>query len=818
MFTADLCNFPALGGTLSSYAWICLIINFLQTRDPPILPSLQARPHNPRTTADGMLSSFDDDLDSLVGFGDKNKQSLGELLFDFFRYYGYEVNYEKYVVSVREGKLISKESKGWHLLQNNRLGVEEPFNTSRNLGNTADDTSFRGVHIELRRAFKAVAEANFGKCCEQYQFPAEEERWERPPPTPQPRPIIAPTPSHPSRGGRGGGRGARHSNYGRGGNAGRRPSSANKPNHLRHNNVAVSHSEVSLQAQAQYLLHEHLYQQIQILQAQEQELRMQLHNPTLLNSRPPPVLVRQPFVQLPFPQQDVNPDENSRARAGAGAASHPPLTAPIRQQVFYAPSYLSMTVGVQGSNTNPPSPSTTTAVPDLRRNHRRSSIANGSGGSLRSHSQPARSLHSSAVQNFASIYAPAPPPVDTPSQSSKQRLTPGSPGGTQSESETPYTPGSRPSFPRSPFVDENRQSEYLGYYLGGSPQLQAYHPPIMATTLPSATGLAIQNGGISPFITPHVHEYRSPGLPFTGSLSPPPDHGPVVSRPVPSPPRAPRRTPSYDRGPLIIDGSVPAEQRNSIQGDRPDQFSGMSRNNSISDGHSFDTSTSTSDVLSIDLPDPALCETDHQNYSLKNSEFHSHVKASTNDKLVNGRLDPLSRRLHNLHISTSGRPEESTSKTKRERPKASHPSGEALDQDVSDLRLSVACEKLTATHGLPSSLESPIASPTIRRRPNGLELEKLKLNGVSPKGKLKTGQENYVIPSPTSLERKERQPALPRKPDTLHSPRDLAVAHTGGGWQTTKKRNKRNPKSSAETRHLNGVEPLPADESMRKGG
>lgn len=130
-----------------------------------------------------MQVSFDDDLDSLRDFGNNNKQTLGQLLFQFFRYYGHEVDYQKFVISVREGQLISKEGKGWHLLQNNRLCVEEPFNTTRNLGNTADDTSFRGLHIELRQAFKAISEAKLDKCCEQYVFPPEEERvWERPPP------------------------------------------------------------------------------------------------------------------------------------------------------------------------------------------------------------------------------------------------------------------------------------------------------------------------------------------------------------------------------------------------------------------------------------------------------------------------------------------------------------------------------------------------------------------------------------------------------------------------------------------------------------
>lgn len=110
-----------LGGTLSSYTWICLIINFLQTRDPPILPSLQARPHKKRITPEGLMCSFDDDLNALSNYGKKNKQSLGELLFQFFRYYAHDLNYERYVISVREGKLLSKEAKGWHLLQNNRL-------------------------------------------------------------------------------------------------------------------------------------------------------------------------------------------------------------------------------------------------------------------------------------------------------------------------------------------------------------------------------------------------------------------------------------------------------------------------------------------------------------------------------------------------------------------------------------------------------------------------------------------------------------------------------------------------------------------------
>lgn len=164
-----------------------MILSFLQTRNPPVLPCLHQRPHQRLIGADGKPSAFADDLETLRSFGRKNKESLGELLFHFFRRYAHELDYERNVISIREGKLISKEEKKWHLMQNNRLCVEEPFNTERNLGNTADDISFRGVHLELRRAFDLVAEAKFGECLEQFVFPAVEEKiWEKPPPKPPP--------------------------------------------------------------------------------------------------------------------------------------------------------------------------------------------------------------------------------------------------------------------------------------------------------------------------------------------------------------------------------------------------------------------------------------------------------------------------------------------------------------------------------------------------------------------------------------------------------------------------------------------------------
>lgn len=167
-----------------------MILNFLQTRDPPILPALHQRSHKKRPPISGVDISFDDDIESLRGFGLDNKETLGELLFAFFKKYGHELDYEKKVISVRHGKLLSKEEKGWQYLQNNRLCVEEPFNTTRNLGNTADDSSVRGLHLEFRRVHRILAEkADLAACCELYEFPPEEQHAPLQPHPPPPRPV-----------------------------------------------------------------------------------------------------------------------------------------------------------------------------------------------------------------------------------------------------------------------------------------------------------------------------------------------------------------------------------------------------------------------------------------------------------------------------------------------------------------------------------------------------------------------------------------------------------------------------------------------------
>ena len=78
-----LLNDAAGGGTLTSYTWILMVINFLQTRDPPILPSLHKIPHRQRMS-NGIDVGFYDDIPKLKDFGAKNEETLGGLLYAFF--------------------------------------------------------------------------------------------------------------------------------------------------------------------------------------------------------------------------------------------------------------------------------------------------------------------------------------------------------------------------------------------------------------------------------------------------------------------------------------------------------------------------------------------------------------------------------------------------------------------------------------------------------------------------------------------------------------------------------------------------------------
>lgn len=158
-----------------------MALHFLQTRSPPILPCLHemyfqrlstAPEQTSRIVIDGVDCSFFEDTEELQGFGDANKESLGELLYGFFRHYALDFDYNSSVVSVRHGRFLEKRDKGWDRdvpRMSRFLCVEEPFNPQRNLANSADLISVLGLRAEFRRALDILLDSgDLSAVCERY--------------------------------------------------------------------------------------------------------------------------------------------------------------------------------------------------------------------------------------------------------------------------------------------------------------------------------------------------------------------------------------------------------------------------------------------------------------------------------------------------------------------------------------------------------------------------------------------------------------------------------------------------------------------------
>ncbi|ORX46700.1 hypothetical protein BCR36DRAFT_101952 [Piromyces finnis] len=167
-------------GTLSSYCWVNMVINFLQMRKPPILPCLHAMtkdiPQEERIIVDGIDCTIYTDLDKLKGFGKDNKETLYELIFGFFKTFACDFDYITDVVSVRSGCYKKKSDNGWNVssnntrIRNNYFCVEEPFNTTRNLANCANRYSVKGLRWEFKRAFKILkSRGPLEELCEPYK-------------------------------------------------------------------------------------------------------------------------------------------------------------------------------------------------------------------------------------------------------------------------------------------------------------------------------------------------------------------------------------------------------------------------------------------------------------------------------------------------------------------------------------------------------------------------------------------------------------------------------------------------------------------------
>lgn len=568
-----------------------MIISFLQRRNPPILPTLQKMPDNKRSIVHGKLSPFGDDIDSIRGYGKENEESLAELLFGFFLHYGYEFDYSTCVVSVKEGRLVSRHEKGWDNYADNkearcRLCVEEPFNNERNLGNSADDYAWNGIHQEIRRAYDFLADGcQLDKCCEQFEFPPDPEKtpFQRPPPKPKPTLTRSASQSgaRPNQEQNSGGRkkgGNRNQSAQRSGN--RRASSSSTFNAQR--GMYMQGSPAPINAMDYFAakgnLHDQLFQQYQYLQAQQDALRSQLVAQQHTNQGQ----VRAgdlAGVGSPHPRSQFA--NGSLGSPRYNSVDVVPQTAPLfpGYMLQYPQRFAPQSSGQQGqrsregTSTNPSSPSLVAAVPALRRQGQRASEPVPSTSSIRSQSQPGRSFpHPLLVQQLAQqgydMHALG-LGAGYPNLRSPQAYGHVQHGGMQ-------MPLSAMPNMQHHTSDTAMPKEYVGYYVGQSPQVgpqQASANQITVPAMPQLRDPPQRQRRVTPDLMPPTangrHSSRSPS-PLSnargsavGDLGSSRGQGTAFSSSSYDSSPAPESLPPQaagEGGPIIVNGSNPPPQ------------------------------------------------------------------------------------------------------------------------------------------------------------------------------------------------------------------------------------------------------------------
>jgi DNA polymerase sigma len=184
-------------GTLNNYAFILTIIYFLQNRPVPLLPNLQRIPEDwtgggipiykfpsdnednnddpiPMKDSDYIIHPLDqipcdcyfyqpktqEQKDYLSNFASKNKETVAELLVEYFHFFGWEFNYYKNYISIKSHKKVlmkidKVESDGW--TNSDAIAIEDPFEDWYNVAHSLKQPQMSLIRREFIRAYTVIA-------------------------------------------------------------------------------------------------------------------------------------------------------------------------------------------------------------------------------------------------------------------------------------------------------------------------------------------------------------------------------------------------------------------------------------------------------------------------------------------------------------------------------------------------------------------------------------------------------------------------------------------------------------------------------------
>ncbi|TWW60076.1 Poly(A) RNA polymerase GLD2 [Takifugu flavidus] len=137
-------------GTLSSYTLVLMVLNYLQTRKEPVIPSLQMdypECFNPFVDVDLVPEG----PKRIPPYISRNQAPLGELLLGFLEYYAIHFRWDKYVISVREAQVLPKtNSQQW---KNKYICVEEPFERNNVARAVHEKAKFDAIRAQFAESF-----------------------------------------------------------------------------------------------------------------------------------------------------------------------------------------------------------------------------------------------------------------------------------------------------------------------------------------------------------------------------------------------------------------------------------------------------------------------------------------------------------------------------------------------------------------------------------------------------------------------------------------------------------------------------------------
>lgn len=151
-------------GCLNSYAYMLLVLHYLQQMSPPVVPNLQTMNAEPVPIADHKWggedvweTGFFEDVKSLPPSEDT--QSVGELLVGFFHYYTKVFDWKKHAVCMRRTKpgIVTEKYTLTTLSTNDEQWcVEDPFDLKHNLAGKCSRNGRKRIMDEMMATLLAV--------------------------------------------------------------------------------------------------------------------------------------------------------------------------------------------------------------------------------------------------------------------------------------------------------------------------------------------------------------------------------------------------------------------------------------------------------------------------------------------------------------------------------------------------------------------------------------------------------------------------------------------------------------------------------------